>query len=103
MKAVSRKVGPFLRSLNPFRRKKSQKSQILKAAVCYLNGRNELRADVEGALRMVGERNYFAQLTSDLIERRQNKDVVDLVDIGTELDMRRFANYQGDYFFLFGM
>merc|ERR1711892_732055 len=47
------------------------------AAICYLNGRN-----------------YLQQLTSDLIERQQNKHVVDLIDIGTGEDYARFCNYQ---------
>ena len=67
------------------------------SAICYLNGRNELKKDVEGALKLMGERNYLKQLTSDLIERKQNKQVVDLVDIGTGEDYARFCNYQGFY------
>merc|ERR1711892_35270 len=67
---------------------------LKKASICYLNGRNELKKDVEGALRLMGERNYLQQLTSDLIERQQNKHVVDLIDIGTGEDYARFCNYQ---------
>ena len=44
---------------------------------------------------MMGERNFYAQLTSDLIERQKNKKVVDEIDIGTEQDRIRFKNYQG--------
>jgi len=40
-------------------------------------------------------RNFYGQLTSDLIERKLNKNVTDLVDIGTNQDKIRFANYQG--------
>jgi len=43
---------------------------------------------------MMGERNFYAQLTSDLIERQKNKKVVDEIDIGTEQDRIRFKNYQ---------
>ena len=73
---------------------------LKKASICYLNGRNELKKDVEGALRLMGERNYLQQLTSDLIERQQNKHVVDLIDIGTGEDYARFCNYQGKFDFV---
>jgi len=43
---------------------------------------------------MMGERNFYAQLTSDLIERQKNRKVVDEIDIGTEQDRIRFKNYQ---------
>ena len=65
------------------------------SAVCYLNGRNEIKKDVKGSIQMMGERNFYAQLTSDLIERQKNKKVVDEIDIGTEQDRIRFKNYQG--------
>ena len=63
--------------------------------MCYLNGRNEIKKDVKGSIQMMGERNFYAQLTSDLIERQKNKKVVDEIDIGTEQDRIRFKNYQG--------
>jgi len=42
----------------------------------------------------MGERNYLTQMTSDLLERKRNKNVVDLIDVGTGEDYRRFHNYQ---------
>ena len=56
-------------------------------AVCYLTGRKALRDDLEGAVRMMGEKNFCAQLTSDLIERKVNRNVVDEIDIGTNDDL----------------
>ena len=44
----------------------------------------------------MGERNYLTQMTSDLLERKRNKNVVDLIDVGTGEDYRRFHNYQGN-------
>ena len=49
----------------------------------------------KGALKLMGERNYLTQMTSDLIERKKNKNVVDLIDVGTAEDYNRFCNYQG--------
>ena len=59
-------------------------------AVCYLSGRRELRNDINGAMSMMGERSFCAQLASDLIERRTNRSVVDEIDIGTQQDAARF-------------
>lgn len=70
------------------------KVALKNSAVCYLNGRNEIKKDVKGSIQMMGERNFYAQLTSDLIERQKNKKVVDEIDIGTEQDKIRFQNYQ---------
>lgn len=70
------------------------KVYLKNSSVTYLNGRNALRDDVEGSIKMMGERNFYGQLTSDLIERKLNKNVVDLVDIGTEEDRIRFSAYQ---------
>jgi len=63
-------------------------------AVCYLSGRRELRQDVDGAIAMMGERNFCAQLASDLIERKINRCVVDEVDVGTERDAARLKAYE---------
>jgi len=70
------------------------KVALKNSAVCYLNGRNEIKKDVKGSIQMMGERNFYAQLTSDLIERQKNRKVVDEIDIGTEQDRIRFKNYQ---------
>lgn len=63
-------------------------------AVCYLSGRRELKDDIDGALQMMGERNFNSQLASDLLERKTNHLVVDEVDIGTAQDAARFRAYQ---------
>lgn len=70
------------------------KVALKNSAVCYLSGRNEVKKDIQGSIQMMGERNFYAQLTSDLIERQNNKKVVDQIDIGTQHDMIRFKNYQ---------
>merc|ERR1712168_297512 len=51
------------------------------SSICYLNGRNELKKDIQGALKLMGE-------------RKKNKNVVDLIDVGTAEDYHRFCNYQ---------
>jgi len=63
-------------------------------SVCYLSGRRELKDDITGAVAMMGERNFCAQLASDLIERKMNGSVVDVVDVGTARDMARFKAYE---------
>jgi len=68
-------------------------SLMSKGAVCYLSGRRALKADVDGAISMMGERNFCAQLTSDLIERKNNRGVIDEIDVGTEEDLARLKAY----------
>merc|ERR1711973_1066113 len=68
-------------------------SLMSKGAVCYLSGRRELKSDVDGAISMMGERNFCAQLTSDLIERKNNRGVIDEIDVGTEQDLARLKAY----------
>ena len=84
-----------IQSLNVREKETHLESLFENSAVCYLNGRNEIKKDVKGSIQMMGERNFYAQLTSDLIERQKNKKVVDEIDIGTEQDRIRFKNYQG--------
>jgi hypothetical protein len=79
---------------NTFPPKVVFKVYLQNSSINYLNGRNEIRNDIEGSIKMMGERNFYGQLTSDLIERKLNKNVTDLVDIGTNQDKIRFANYQ---------
>jgi len=64
--------------------------------VNYLSGREQLKEDMQGVAENMGETNFCKQLLSDLVERKQNKNVVDIVDVGSTRDLCRLLSYRDE-------